>query len=547
MAYGERRLLKGISLANFKGIQLSKIDGFNQVNVFIGEFGSGKSTILDALCLLRLSTDRNECLRRVLNRRTRRDPDLRNCWYRYAGEGPIGIRYEFESSSYHVQFVHKPENPTRVAVNTATDGDGTTGEIPWTLDSSYGEFRAPKEEVFARGITLIDDLAFTNISVFEEKTLTPIRERRLDPALVDLLRKSFETVHEFEFLAASPRRPREFRCSLTFDDARVQIDDVSDGVRNGLVILSTAFTLKDTALLLEEPENHMYPKALNALLESLVHLCKDNKLQLFVTTHRPEVLASLVEHGKELVAIFHFSRQNGEVRARPSRWNDTRILADVGWDIEKLVKGYEKYVVVEGRKDKLIVEQTFKKIKGVLPENLWITVIGARGVDRNLREIVKALLPTEREIFVLPDLDKKSSDERRVQLVDSIKTLASEGYQVAEEEYVLTLSIGTTKASLRKKNIMPLGDPDGLGSLGFRFESFSMDDYLLEMIINNPNMWSELEIAEENVPRIKRSKSSKSAISGLTILTDEKIEGLFQACAVHHGLAKVIEAIASET
>jgi len=540
-------LLRGVSIRNFRGIRSSEIKDFNQINVFIGEFGSGKSTIFDAIYLMRLSADRDECLRRVLTRRTGRHPDLRSYWYRYAPEEASGLRYEFDSSTYHIQLQQHPQSPNHVVLNTSADTVSGNVEVTWELGGFGGNVAIGKEATFTRGITLLDARMLSNVLDSESRTLTPIKERRLEEELLHFLKKVFRTVRGFEFLGASPRRPGESRCSLSFDDARVQIDDVSDGVRNGLVILSTAFMLKSTALLLEEPENHMDPRSLDALLESLVDICRMNQLQLFVTTHRPEVLASLVGYGKELVTVFHFSRQDGEVRAKPSYWNDTRILIEMGWDIEKLVKGYEKYVVVEGRKDKLVLEQAFKKTKGVSPENLWITVISARGLDRNFNEIVKALLPTERQVFALPDLGNKLPDERVRQLADSVKTLASEGYQVSEKDGIVTVASEATKASLRLENIMPLGDPQGLEKMGLKFESFSMDDYLLEMILRNTNVWSELEIAEGDVERIKRSKISKLAINDLTVLTDERIETLFQACPLPQGLAEIIRTIAGET
>jgi len=335
---------------------------------------------------------------------------------------------------------------------------------------------------------------------------------------------------------------------LELGDARVRIDDISDGLRNGVSILSTACLLRDTALLLEEPENNMHPKALDRLLEALVHVCKSNQTQLFVTTHRPEVLASLVEYGKEMVTIFHFSRKDGEVRVSPSQWNDTRILLDLGWDVGRLVKGYEKYVIVEGDRDKLVLDESFQKTKGVLPERLWITIIPARGLDRNFNVVLKALLPTQREIFALPDLDKKSLDDRRNQLAQLVKQLNSESYDVQEKDDVVILSGKGMTNSLKLKNILPLGDPHGLSKRGFRFESFSMDDYLLEAILLNGKMWSTLGIVGEDVEKGKKCKNSKSVLEDIMKMNNEKIRTLVKdASSLPDGLVQIVKMIAGDT
>jgi len=537
-------LLTGIFIRNFRGIRESKIEGFNQINVFIGEFGSGKSTILDAIYLLKLNADRN-CLRRVLSRRTGRAPDLRSCWYQLAEQREVEVNYQFESSSYKIQLKPVPERPDLVLLLSLIDGSPQEAYFFWTAEAQSGSIAAGKEAPFARGVTLLDAETFRDVSDSESKILTPIRESRLEKEFLSVLKDVFYTLEGFEFLRFSKRRAQEFRCFVSLEDAAVPIDDISDGIKNGLVILSTAYMLKETALLLEEPENHMYPKALDKLLEKLVHLCKSNQLQLFVTTHRPEVLASLVEHGKELTTVFHFSRKNGEVRAKPVLWNDVKILTDIGWDIGKLVKGYEKYVVVEGLRDKLVLDQGFRKQKGVSPENIWVTILPARGIDRNLVEVVKAILPTEREIFVLPDLNKKTPDERRKQLVDSLTTMRSEGYDISEKDGVMTFSKGTIRATLKLNNILPLGDRRGLEDLGLKFESFSMDDYLLEIILQNPNISSSLGISEEDIERSKQFTESKSAIS-LMRLNDEKVEKLLQECPLPNlpkGLPEIVGTI----
>jgi hypothetical protein len=247
-----------------------------------------------------------------------------------------------------------------------------------------------------------------------------------------------------------------------------------------------------------------------------------------------------------MVTIFHFSRKDGEVRARPSQWNDTRILVDLGWDVGRLVKGYERYVIVEGDTDKLVLDESFRKKKGVLPEHLWMTIIPARGLDRNFNVLLKALLPTGREIFALPDLDKKSLTDRRSQLVQSVRQLESEGYDVREENDAVIVSEKGMTTSLKPMSIIPLGDQEGLLRRGFPFESFSMNDYLLETILDNPNTWNSLGITQEVVVEAKKCKNSKSVFEDVMKMNNDKIRTLIKDSTLSDGLVQIVKKIAGD-
>ena len=45
-------MIKRLEIENFRGISKGKIEGFSQLNIFIGKNNSGKSTILEALAIV---------------------------------------------------------------------------------------------------------------------------------------------------------------------------------------------------------------------------------------------------------------------------------------------------------------------------------------------------------------------------------------------------------------------------------------------------------------------------------------------------------------
>lgn len=538
-------MIKGISIQNFRGILTCDNLDFNEINVFIGEFGSGKSTVLDAIYLLKFATERTACLKRILSRRTGRSVDLSSLWYKYETDHEASVSYRLNDTSYTIRFTERGDGPFLIAL---TGEARVECRVSWAGEVSYLPQEPPDvpERHFAANITLLDSHTLTSSSDIERNVLEPMKSKQVDRAFLRALATAFPTCNDYGFRAASPRNKTEFRSYLDFGDSRVLIDDVSDGLRNGLAILATACLLTDSALLLEEPENNIFPKALDGLMKALVQVCQSNRIQLFVTTHRPEVLASFVEHGKERATIFHFSRENGEVRGRPSHWNDTRILFDIGWDIGKLARGYEKFVIVEGDRDKLLLEESFQKARGGSPESFWITIVPARGLNSNVGVVLKALLPTEREIFVLPDLDSKSVAVRRNQILQSARQLGSEGYDVSERNGTLTISKESTSVVLKTANVIPLGDREGLSQRGFNFQSSSMDDYLLLTILSNSNLWKTLEIDEEAIDESKRCKDAKSAVNDVIKIDSERIRALLRHSVLPDSLVQIINAIAGD-
>jgi len=88
-------MISAIGLSNFMGVKSCKIDGFKQINVLVGSFNSGKSTVLDALCLARMATRMvtgiQETFPAVLQRRTGRQADARDLFYTYDVEQRVSI------------------------------------------------------------------------------------------------------------------------------------------------------------------------------------------------------------------------------------------------------------------------------------------------------------------------------------------------------------------------------------------------------------------------------------------------------------------------
>lgn len=96
---------------------------------------------------------------------------------------------------------------------------------------------------------------------------------------------------------------------LSFEESGIGkawvIDDVSDGTVQALAILTSIFDVRNTGLIIEEPENSLHPWALRTIIDILRNISKNKTVIL--TTHSPILLDML--YPKE---VFIVSKSNNE-------------------------------------------------------------------------------------------------------------------------------------------------------------------------------------------------------------------------------------------
>lgn len=539
-----------VAIKNFRGIASGEIKGFGKINVLLGKFGAGKSTVLESVYLSTVITGERNNLYNTFSRRSNREGHYKQALYKYGLDTVATITYKINKNALEVELGRGTiiksdvgEFALRVMFNGTNIG--TLGYNK-NLGHSGGNISTTSIDnptsSFLQRITLIDNKYKTQVQSVETQFLNPIREQNLDEEFMQVLMSVFDDVKNFEFLEHAPGS-NQFRVALKFEDSKVFVDDISDGLRDGLIILANAFLLKYTAVLLEEPENHMYPKALAKMIEKLVEISMKNNLQLFITTHRPEVVANFVKFGTDAVKIFYVEKKNAIVTARPSEWNNIRILIELGLDAGLLAKGFEKYVVVDGDMDKAILESSIRKDKGVRAEDLWLTIIPARG-DTNRKEIVKALIPTGKAIIIFKDMDESSRQNTTEAVIDSIRSLGNEGYNVNESDDRIELQKGDVKCLLLKQNIYAIGI-ENLTYDGnqLQFDKHAIDDYVLELIINNYNSLGINKIQLDAA--ISEGRNSKQVLERIMPYKTDEVVNLIEKISLSPSLKDLVTALTS--
>ena len=353
-------MLSSLHIENFKGIKEGTISDLAQVNVLVGRNNSGKSTVLDALLLMRCAfavTDYlgNDGVRQIASRKIHREsrdgsPEFRQLHHmlkthepiRFCGDfgGPAHLTEQWDAPGMRVNIrVDGPDGTyqnNNVSVGPGISVETYRGDGRWqNVAKHLGETHA---DLMARS-HLVDPATLR--SPFPETVWERIVVDRRDRRLRDMVNEIYGLdVEGFSLMPFGGH----VRLVALLPEHSVAVDWLGDGLRYGLNILALGMLLEGTILMVEEPETHQHPESLKLLTRTLFELAKRQNLQLVVTTHSWEFMTCALEAAeeKDVGLAFHHTRLNDkgifDVRSIPQP--DAKLLMDIGHDI----RGQDKYL-----------------------------------------------------------------------------------------------------------------------------------------------------------------------------------------------------------
>jgi ABC-type branched-subunit amino acid transport system ATPase component len=91
------------------------------------------------------------------------------------------------------------------------------------------------------------------------------------------------------------------------------ISMVGDGFRETIQLLFIASLIQGGVLLVEEPENNLHPGLYEVVAERLVEVVREDRTQVFLSTHNLEFAEKLLRSGGELVNVVRLYRVKDEL------------------------------------------------------------------------------------------------------------------------------------------------------------------------------------------------------------------------------------------
>ncbi|KKG11057.1 hypothetical protein EO98_04310 [Methanosarcina sp. 2.H.T.1A.6] len=429
-----------ISILNIKGFRFFN-DGFRLslnkgLTVLVGENGSGKSTVIDAIRLLlgedeynRSGISLNDFHRPFsIESATPVANILIDCIFDEL-EGPEQIAYlpwlkpsNVNQAELHLEAINKEDARGRIRKNM-WGGTSRRGIFEWELVNSINcvylpPLRDAEEKLNSyRGSRLARLLTSLNGSGDEDKRLEEkVKEQNnellSDPLIQNangLIKKCLiDSVGEIlgqdvsiQFSEVNFNKIIHQLRLLFFPEIkegeipRESFRDISENSLgyNNLLYMATIIaemeaksdvsTTSLKVLLIEEPEAHLHPQLQTRLLQYLQSAAEKNNIQVIITTHSPTIAAAVGLDPVVVMSLSPLSRER-EAIALTNCCLDrkTKFFLERWIDITKSVLLFSKGVIlVEGISEAILFPEFVKKILGQKTlEDYGISVINIEGI-----------------------------------------------------------------------------------------------------------------------------------------------------------------------
>jgi hypothetical protein len=537
-------LIKSLVIQNLRGIKKCELSDLGQINLLIGKNNAGKSTVLDSLLLASavMFYPMNQVFA-IVNRRSNRSYSPQELLYKY-NQHPLlialnlddGSNFEittqqdtnnrdgfsfFLSSSYskepHQIMTFGPDNIStgREMRNRQTFSlrnnpnqrkKGVLKQFGTSLRSESIE--APEEVLtFLQDISIVDPGVRSHTSELEEQFDEIKRGEKYDTTF-QVLKQTYDDEFRSWELSRYLRAQGENRTAFTYGGGRpVYVDDIGDGMKVGFAAVTLASNKCKTALLVEEIETHQHPSSLRSLVKFLIETAMKNELQLFVSTHSPDVFRYFKMFCPETKVLL-VEKNNQDVVYPSDQNGPISTFSKLGWDFGDLFK-YERIALVDGIEDCLVVEDSYQKVKGRSLNSDGIELLAVRGTV-NFPETVRAFAVSNKKLILIRDLDRNNEDSIVRQTVDWLRVLRGEGWIVEEQAHQTRVGKNDfeNRWVLLHSNIITAGNPRRFA----QYQTHSMTDYLLEIVLDHQDLFPEVA----DLPNYQiRTDNSKMELTNL--------------------------------
>ncbi|MEX2606365.1 MAG: AAA family ATPase [Kiritimatiellia bacterium] len=276
-----------LQLDHFRGLKSVRFDGLGRINLVVGGNNTGKTSVLEALCLLFGDHAQVQSLPGTFRQNVKKD-DWQAFWRL------LGLRGEFDEfmiSSNATKVEAKFNRKKQTALFRTKANEQFNQEHPFILfqESNRGHIDANQSK------------SVLKLSVLPTTQPDPLTTSRLFNEIAPLNPENETKLEELLCASIEPRlrrlryaKPKGAEEHLVYADLgngpMVPFTQMGQAFARALHIYCEIFALQPDILLVDEIENGLYYGGLEDFWKGLIAVLEDQDVQLFATTHSRECM-----------------------------------------------------------------------------------------------------------------------------------------------------------------------------------------------------------------------------------------------------------------
>ncbi len=314
-------MLRAFAVENFRGIRSLHIENLGRINIMVGRNNSSKSSVLEALTILMAGKGGGNLLTDILRRVI-----FWRGWYGkksvddlfYKGQGTISISAELDGELLTLSIRKGEEefsNKLLMYLTVLTRDKAVTSKFKAMIDrdnlvpndtQGFGVFEEFPPDY---GFEFIIPSTLRTFG-YVERLYSKAYEKKVVKDSLRVLRTAYPDTIGFSPLI----KDGTWVLHVETSEGVYPYYLMGEGFKSALIISFLMPLLEEGYLFIDLAEAFHHPKSLKIMAETLVKGAKEHNVQVFLTTHSPNLitlLSSFVEHEHVDGKVFHFVRTKG--------------------------------------------------------------------------------------------------------------------------------------------------------------------------------------------------------------------------------------------
>lgn len=297
-----------VKIDNFRGIRTCSVSELGLVNVFLGKNNCGKSSLLEALFLM--TGPSNPTLPILVNNLRQlvsfSEEDILTDFYGLNSENVIKICSEGQDRrDIRVSMIQSHSKQIALdqlsQVNAEQSGKRYGLKIEYSIgdserfyhtelivDPNEGNKAEAKTEKAYKERMHAEYIPSGNVMLHANEKLAQVLIEKRESDIVEALKLIEPRIKDIQLI------DKKIMVDIGLP-SRLPINVLGDGVRKVLSILLSIHSAKGGSLMIDEIDNGLHYSIMPGLWRVIMHACKKQNTQLFVSTHSSDFVEALVE------------------------------------------------------------------------------------------------------------------------------------------------------------------------------------------------------------------------------------------------------------